>query len=48
LKLLVFQHIACEHPGSLRQFLGRDGIESEFAQALKGLFCLVFGKKGEL
>ena len=27
MKLLVFQHIACEHPGSLRQFLERDGIE---------------------
>ena len=26
MKLLVFQHIACEHPGSLRQFLKRDGI----------------------
>ena len=26
MKLLVFQHIACEHPGSLRQFLRRDGI----------------------
>ena len=26
MKLLVFQHIACEHPGSLRQFLQRDGI----------------------
>ena len=27
MKLLVFQHIACEHPGSLRQFLERDGVE---------------------
>ena len=27
MKLLVFQHIDCEHPGSLRQFLRRDGIE---------------------
>ena len=26
MKLLVFQHIACEHPGSMRQFLERDGI----------------------
>lgn len=26
MKILVFQHIACEHPGSLRQFLMRDGI----------------------
>ena len=27
MRLLIFQHIACEHPGSLRQFLRRDGIE---------------------
>ncbi len=27
MKLLVFQHIPCEHPGSLRQFLERDGAE---------------------
>lgn len=27
MKLLVFQHVDCEHPGSLRQFLKRDGIE---------------------
>lgn len=27
MKLLVFQHIACEHPGSLRKFLAADGIE---------------------
>ncbi len=26
MKLLVFQHIECEHPGSLRQFLKQDGI----------------------
>jgi len=26
MKLLVFQHVACEHPGSLRGFLERDGI----------------------
>jgi GMP synthase-like glutamine amidotransferase len=25
-KLLVFQHIACEHPGIFRQFLAEDGI----------------------
>lgn len=25
-RLLVFQHIACEHPGILRQFLQEDGI----------------------
>ena len=27
MKLLVFQHIACEHPGSLRGFLAVDNIE---------------------
>lgn len=27
MRLLVFQHVACEHPGSLRRFLERDGIE---------------------
>ena len=26
MKLLVFQHIECEHPGSLRQFLAADNI----------------------
>ncbi len=27
MRLLVFQHIDCEHPGSLRRFLLEDGIE---------------------
>ena len=27
MKLLVFQHIDCEHPGSLRNFLAADGVE---------------------
>ena len=27
MKLLVFQHIACEHPGQLRVFLERDGVD---------------------
>jgi GMP synthase-like glutamine amidotransferase len=26
MRLLVFQHIACEHPGMLRRFLAEDGI----------------------
>ncbi len=26
MKLLVFQHIDCEHPGSLRTFLAEDGV----------------------
>lgn len=27
MRLLVFQHIDCEHPGSLRKLLARDGVE---------------------
>ncbi len=27
MRLLVFQHIDCEHPGSLRRFLSQDSIE---------------------
>ena len=27
MKLLVFQHIDCEHPGQLRQYLNRDGVD---------------------
>ena len=27
MRLLVFQHIECEHPGSFRRFLADDGIE---------------------
>ena len=27
MRLLVFKHIECEHPGSLRKFLAEDGIE---------------------
>lgn len=27
MRLLVFQHIPCEHPGKLREFLAADGIE---------------------
>jgi len=27
MRLLVFQHIDCEHPGSLRKFLAADGVE---------------------
>ncbi|MGO1119751.1 type 1 glutamine amidotransferase [Rhodovibrionaceae bacterium A322] len=27
MKLLVFQHLDCEHPGTLREFLTRDGID---------------------
>jgi GMP synthase-like glutamine amidotransferase len=29
MRLLVFQHIDCEHPGSLRSFLARDGVTSD-------------------
>ena len=27
MKLLVFQHIDCEHPGKLRDYLNRDGVD---------------------
>ena len=27
MRVLVFQHIDCEHPGSLRQFLAEDKVE---------------------
>lgn len=27
MRLLVFQHIECEHPGSLRRFLDADGVQ---------------------
>ena len=27
MRLLVFQHIDCEHPGSLRRFLAADGVD---------------------
>lgn len=27
MRLLVFQHIECEHPGQLRQFLEEDGVD---------------------
>ncbi|MDE0954833.1 MAG: type 1 glutamine amidotransferase [Pseudomonadales bacterium] len=27
MRILVFQHVDCEHPGSLRQFLAEDGIQ---------------------
>ena len=27
MRLIVFQHIACEHPGMLRKFLKEDGVE---------------------
>jgi len=29
MKLLVFQHIACEHPGSLRTFLKQDNVSCD-------------------
>ena len=36
MRLLVFQHIDCEHPGSLRQFLARDGIEWQAVNRHRG------------
>lgn len=36
MKLLVFQHIECEHPGSLRKFLNADGIEWDAVELDRG------------
>lgn len=36
MKLLVFQHIDCEHPGSLRQFLADDGVQWDAVNLHKG------------
>ena len=36
MKLLVFQHVDCEHPGSLRGFLERDSIEWDAVELDKG------------
>ncbi len=36
MKLLVFQHIDCEHPGSLRQFLADGGIEWQAVNLHRG------------
>lgn len=36
MKLLVFQHIACEHPGSLRAYLNADAVEWDALQLDQG------------
>ena len=36
MRLLVFQHIDCEHPGSLRTFLRRDGISWDAVNLHRG------------
>ncbi len=36
MRLLVFQHIACEHPGSLRTYLKEDDIEWDAVQLDEG------------
>ncbi|MBE1284396.1 MAG: type 1 glutamine amidotransferase [Rhodobacteraceae bacterium] len=36
MKLLVFQHVACEHPGSLRALLERDGIDWDVVELDEG------------
>lgn len=36
MKLLVFQHIACEHPGIFRRFLQEDGISWDAVQLDEG------------
>jgi GMP synthase-like glutamine amidotransferase len=35
-RLLVFQHMACEHPGIFRQFLAEDGIEYDAIELDEG------------
>ena len=36
MKLLVFQHIACEHPGSLRNYLTEDGVDWDAVELDEG------------
>ncbi|MEL6288656.1 MAG: type 1 glutamine amidotransferase [Pseudomonadota bacterium] len=36
MRLLVFQHIACEHPGSFRKFLARDGVDWDAVELDEG------------
>ena len=36
MRLLVFQHVECEHPASLRQFLARDGVEWDAVELDEG------------
>ncbi|WP_120499385.1 type 1 glutamine amidotransferase [Roseovarius sp. EL26] len=36
MKLLVFQHLSCEHPGSLRDLLKRNGIEWDVVELDEG------------
>lgn len=36
MRILIFQHIACEHPGSFRDFMREDGIESHVVELDEG------------
>ena len=36
MRILVFQHIDCEHPGSLREFLKQDGVEWDAVELDQG------------
>ncbi len=36
MRLLVFQHIACEHPGIFRKFLGEDGVSWDAVELDEG------------
>lgn len=36
MKILVFQHLACEHPGSLRKFLKQDGLTWDVVELDEG------------
>ena len=36
MRILVFQHIACEHPGIFRKFFADDGIEWDVVELDEG------------
>ena len=36
MRVLVFQHIACEHPGIFRDFMAEDGIEWQAVELDEG------------
>ena len=43
MKLLVFQHVDCEHPGSLRRFLTRDGIQWTLSSSMRANRSRIWG-----
>ncbi|SVC56332.1 uncharacterized protein METZ01_LOCUS309186, partial [marine metagenome] len=36
MRILVFQHIECEHPGMLRNYLAENGVEWDVAELDQG------------